>query len=317
MNPLKLSAAAVLIALWAPPSPLMAEDREKPMHPAKPLLWKIEREHAPPSYLFGTIHVSDPGVTNLHPAAQRAFEAAGVLHTETSMDPSTQLLATMSMLRKDGKTLKQSIGQDLSTRLDEEIGRAMPGFNSAPFQPMRTWVIPVILPTLKEQLSGAKPLDMVLWERAKAAGKKTRGIQTTDEQTKSLNALGEDEQVTFLDLSLKTLAKAREEGEDGIATLVGLYREGDPPAIQKWFDMEEKRSLELVKGTPSEALYKKILKGILTDRDELMAAYVKQTIEKQGDSVHFFAVGAGHLALKGSVPDRLCEAGMKVTLVTE
>ncbi|MFM7180602.1 MAG: TraB/GumN family protein [Verrucomicrobiales bacterium] len=316
MSQLKFSAACLLALLTMPTFPVLAED-EKPAHPEKPLLWKIERENVPPSYLFGTIHVSDPGVTNLHPAAQKAFEASNAVHTEVSMDMSVQLVATMAMLRKDGKTLKQSIGPELSARLDEEIGKIMPGFNSAPFQPMRTWVLPILLPTMKEQLSGAQPLDLVLWERAKKAGKKTRGIQTTADQTKSLDELKEEEQITFLDLSLQALAKAREDGEDPITSMIQLYRKGDPEALSKWFLEDKQRSLDLVKGKPEEALFEKILKGILNDRDVVMADYVKKTLEKEPDSTHFFAVGAAHLALKGGVPDTLREAGVKVTLVVE
>lgn len=290
---------------------------EAPAHPVKPMLWIIERDQGPASYLFGTIHVSDPGVTHLHPAAQKAFEAATSVHTEVSMDPAVQLLAAMNMIRKDGKNLKESIGPELAARLDAEIEAMMPGFNSAPFLLMKTWVLPITLPTMKEQLAGAKPLDMVLWERAKKAGKKVRGIQTTAEQTKSLEALTEEEQVAYLDATLQAMAKAREEGKDMVTQLVDLYRQGDPAGLETWFKEEDKRSRELVKGTPTEALMDRILKGVLNDRDVIMAEYVKKTLEKEPDGVHFFAVGTAHLALKGSVPDILREAGMKVTLVTE
>lgn len=318
MKRFKIPVAASLLALLAiPTAPLLADEEANPAHPEKPMLWKIVRDDAPPSYLFGTIHISDPGVTNLHPAAQKAFEASDAVHTEVSMELATQLAATMAMLRKDGKTLKQSIGPELSKKLDEEIGKLMPGFNSAPFQPMRTWVIPILLPTMKDQLSGGKPLDMVLWERAKKAGKKTQGIQTSAEQTESMDALTEEEQIAFLDLSLQALAKAREDGEDATTALIQLYRKGDPAAMEKWLEEDKRRSMELVKGTPSEALFEKVLKGILTDRDVVMAEHVKKTLEKDPAKTHFFAVGAAHLALKGGVPDLLREAGIKVELVAE
>jgi uncharacterized protein YbaP (TraB family) len=316
MNRIRIPFAACLLALLVVPNVgLLAEEEAQPAHPARPMLWKIERENAPPSYLFGTIHVSDPGVINLHPAAQKAFESADAVHTEVSMDVAVQLVAAMSMLRKDGKTLNQSIGPELSEKLNEEIARVMPGFNSAPFQPMRTWVLPILLPTMKEQLSGAQPLDMVLWERAKKAGKKTRGIQTSADQTKSLNDLTEEEQIHFLEFSLASIAKARAEGEDPIAMLIELYRKGDPVALETWLETDKKRTLELVKGTPKEALYEKVMKGLLTDRDLVMAEYVKKTLGKEPDSTHFFAVGTAHLAPEGSVPDLLREAGVEVVLV--
>ena len=45
--------------------------------PDKPLLWKIEGNPLEkPSYLFGTIHLTTPRIEKLHPAAQKAFDAA-------------------------------------------------------------------------------------------------------------------------------------------------------------------------------------------------------------------------------------------------
>src|SRR5262245_55982060 len=39
----------------------------------KGLLWKIETSGAEPSYLFGTMHMTDPRVTSLTPDAEQAF----------------------------------------------------------------------------------------------------------------------------------------------------------------------------------------------------------------------------------------------------
>jgi hypothetical protein len=49
---------------------------------AQALLWRIEREGRPPSYLFGTIHSTDPRVTSLSPAVTTAFESADTVALE-------------------------------------------------------------------------------------------------------------------------------------------------------------------------------------------------------------------------------------------
>lgn len=80
-------------------------------HPLKPLLWKIEGGGLKkPSYLFGTIHLSMAPVGNLHPAAEKAFATSEVIHTEIPLDATSQMAIVPMIMRKDGKTLDESIG---------------------------------------------------------------------------------------------------------------------------------------------------------------------------------------------------------------
>jgi hypothetical protein len=48
------------------------------------ILWKIEKDGAKPSWLFGTIHMTDPRVTNLDAEAEKAFDATDRLVIETT-----------------------------------------------------------------------------------------------------------------------------------------------------------------------------------------------------------------------------------------
>jgi len=50
-----------------------------------PFLWKIEG-NGPPTYLYGTIHVPDPRVTELPSAVKAAFGASQAVFTEIRMD---------------------------------------------------------------------------------------------------------------------------------------------------------------------------------------------------------------------------------------
>ena len=49
---------------------------------ARSLLWRVERKGLAPSYLFGTIHSTDPRVTKLPPAVQAAFNSANTVALE-------------------------------------------------------------------------------------------------------------------------------------------------------------------------------------------------------------------------------------------
>src|SRR4051812_15158441 len=51
------------------------------------LLWKIEGRAREPSYVYGTIHVSDPRVTALPEPVRRSFDASRALAIEVTLDP--------------------------------------------------------------------------------------------------------------------------------------------------------------------------------------------------------------------------------------
>src|SRR5690606_16831784 len=50
----------------------------------KGLLWKLEKPGEMPSFLFGTMHLTDPRVVTLPPAAQKAFDGADTVIIETT-----------------------------------------------------------------------------------------------------------------------------------------------------------------------------------------------------------------------------------------
>ena len=77
--------------------PFLAHAEEKPdlaelKHPVKACLFKVEgNELEKTSYLFGTIHLSDPRVLKLHPNAEAAFKASDTFYAEIDLDPGAQL----------------------------------------------------------------------------------------------------------------------------------------------------------------------------------------------------------------------------------
>lgn len=53
------------------------------------LLWKIEGRAREPSYVYGTIHISDPRVTALPEPVRRSFDASRALAIEVTLDPAS------------------------------------------------------------------------------------------------------------------------------------------------------------------------------------------------------------------------------------
>ena len=298
------------VAGWLP----MAGQAAEPVHPVKPLLWKVEGQGMEkPSYLFGTMHLGDKAVVTLHPAAEKAFGEATMVHTEVALDMASQMESLQGMMRDDGKTLDAAIGAELAERLDEELKLVNPAFNAAPFQVLRTWVIAYMLPYLEEQMAGIKPLDLVLWERAVNEGKKTAGMQESKDQLVGFNELSDEEQTLFLTTVLDYMQRNREEGTDPIKEAIAIYLSGDADKVSA---LATDYLAELTGGKEAP-LMEKLLKRILNDRDVIMADYIDATLKKNPEDVHFFAAGAGHYATKGGVPDKLVEKGYTVTRVEE
>ena len=283
-----------------------------PGHPVKPLLWKIEGPGvAKPSYLFGTMHLGSEALVTLHPAAEKAFAVATTVHTEAPLDAATQVAAAGVMMRDDARNLTAVLGEALAKRLVLELKSINPELDAAPFEPLKTWAVAYSLPFLPEQMAGIKPLDLVLWERAVEAGKKTAGMQEVKNQMAGFNELTEDEQSRFLSTTLDYLAKTRRDGVDPLKEAVEIYLTGD---LDKVNAVGSKWMVDMT-GGEGNPLAKKLMKRILDERDVIMADYIAGVLKKDPEGIHFFAAGAAHYTGKTGVPAHLEKKGYRITRI--
>lgn len=294
-------------------SPLMNAE-EAVEHPVKPFLWEVSGNGLTvSSYLFGTIHLGDERITTLHPAVERAFGEAEVVMTEVPLDMASQLAIAPKMMRKDGKTLDEAIGEELASRVNEELKLINPMLDSKPFQTFSTWVMATMIPMLPDQMAGKVALDKILWDRAKSEGKRTGAIETMEGQLSVFTDMNEEEQLIFLSESLKAMKEDREAGIDTIEELKLAYVAGDLGELQEMMvrgfdEMEASGNVEMARA------YKKRL---FTDRDVSMAKTMSETMKGQPDVVHFFAAGAGHFSSDTSIRSHLEKAGYTVTRLME
>jgi uncharacterized protein YbaP (TraB family) len=314
MKPISLSPLFKLIGLagLALSALLLPSNATESAHPLKPLLWKVEGNGLlKPSYLFGTIHLGGAPVTNLHPAAQKAFDSADSVYTELPMDTASQMAIMPLIIRKDGKTLNESIGKDIAARLDAELKRINPALNSAPFQSLATWMVGITVQTLPIQLKGEKPLDLLIWENSVAAGKHTAGLETADSQVNCFAILTEAEQVILLDETLRIIQEDRAAGRDPIKDLIAAYVSGEPTQIAN----EMNRQLEEMAQSEHKAIGEKLMKAILTDRDVSMAQTIHKRLNGEPNRIHFFAVGAAHLCMEVGIRSHLQQRGYTITRI--
>ena len=285
---------------------------EEAGHPEKPMLWKIEGKGLEkPSYLFGTIHLGSEVVTTLHPEAQKAFDAADAVYTEVPMDMPSQVAAAPLMMRKDGQTLNDSLGEEISARLEEELKLINPALKSTPFQPLSTWVIGVTLPLLPDQLAGKKALDVTLWVAAEAAGKKTGALETIESQLGIFSDMSEKDQVIMVSETLRLLEEDRAKGRDSMADLRDAYVTGDTDKVEA----EMQKGMDQMAAGGHKELVEKFMKRVLTGRDVSIAATIVRILENEPDTVHFFAAGAGHFSSKTSIRSHLEKAGYTISRI--
>jgi uncharacterized protein YbaP (TraB family) len=301
------NALLAITASFAAVVPAIAE----PAPPDRPMLWRVEGKGLEkPSYLFGTIHLATDRVEKLHPAAEQAFTAADVVHTEISLELADQMAAAMFMMRRDGKKLSDSIGPELTAELKKQLEAIQPGLDIATLQPMKTWAAAMLVVLLPHQLEGRKPLDLILWNRAKEMKKTTGALEDIKGQIGAFDILNEEEQVIYL---RETLALLKDHAGliDG---LVAAYEKGDDAALQKLLaeSMELESDDEKVKD-----INHRLMDALLAKRDIAMADKIHEVLTAEPGKAHFFAVGAAHYLGENSIRKHLADKGYTITRITE
>jgi len=273
----------------------------------KPFLWRIDGTK--PSYVFGTIHLSNRAVTTLTPATRQAVDSADALFTEIPMDLADQFKASMAMMGNE--PLSKVLPKELYARAEAELKRINPTLTLQPLENLKIWALAMMITLLEEQMKnpGGMPLDAILFAKAKNAGKEVGGIETLEEQSKLFDVFSKEEQIVMLSATLDDLERARKEGRSPIAELQKAYLSGDLDVLDKtlneWMtDLDPK-------------LLAHFLETLFTKRNHVMAERIAAKLKAAPDKSQFFAVGAGHLIGDTGVLKLLEKQGLKLTRVTE
>jgi uncharacterized protein YbaP (TraB family) len=272
-----------------------------------PLLWKVEGEK--PSYVFGTIHLSNPEVTKLTSATQKAFDSSDALYTEVPMDMAGQLKAAGALMGSE--SLFDVLPKDLLSRAEAELKRINPALDLQPLARMKIWALAITLVMLEEQFKnpGGLPLDAILYANAEEANKQVGGIETFDEQVGVFEGFSKEEQIVMLRATLDDMERDRKEGRSQLEELRKTYLAGDLAKLDKvlndWMT------------TLDPKLLARFMDVLLTKRNHVMAERIAAKLKAAPDKSQFFAIGAGHLIGDEGVLKLLEKQGLKVTRVTE
>jgi uncharacterized protein YbaP (TraB family) len=271
------------------------------------LLWKVEKSGVEPSYLFGTMHVTDPRVTTLPPAAQAAFDNAGtvVLETTDLLDEAKMSAAIFQkpelMMFTDGTTLMSLLPPGEIDGFNKALeARGIPPFSVAKMKP---WIISTVvaLPAceLARKAGGAPVLDEKLGLDARAHRKTLDGLETAVGQIEAMASLP----MKFHVQGLIDTLKLNDQIEDVNETTILIYARGETGMFWPLF-----RSLS--PSTASSEGYAEFEKTMVTARNKTMASNAAPIIDR-GNA--FVAVGALHLPGKEGLVSLLRQAGYTVT----
>ncbi|ALN71563.1 TraB/GumN family protein [Aureimonas sp. AU20] len=274
-------------------------------------LFRIEREGVAPSFVYGTMHLSDPRVLTLPPSADAAFTKASglVIETTDALDPA--VMATALLSRPDLTTLPA--GQTLETIVPaQEMTRLAPQFEqrAMPLAAIRTlqpWFVAtqlLVAPCEAERMKGgAKVLDIALASRAKESGKPVQGLESATEQLEALATMPLDLQVDNLVATLDLIDTL----PDLFETMTELYLSDRIALIEPATTAlapsgtDEARSLEVTQRFDEAVVHR---------RNAVMSERLQPLLARGG---LFVAVGALHLPGETGLVESLRRAGWQVT----
>lgn len=302
---------------------LVAMEKEKPGELAKiraeaakvpngkGIFWKVEKEGLKPSYLLGTMHVTDPRVLTMPNGAREAAAAADVVVIESDEILDEQKAAASLLMHPeltmftDGKSVKDHL--DAAELAKLESGLKERGLALGAVARMKPWILAsfVALPAceMSRKAAGASFLDKQIAEDAVKAGKPIAGLETLVEQLEAMADLPVDFHFKAL---IETIALG-DKMEDVIETMTELYLAGDIGMT-----MPMLKAVAPTESGEDESAYAAFETRIVRDRNLVMAEGSKQHLEK-GNA--FIAVGALHLPGEEGLVELLRGQGYTITRI--
>lgn len=279
-------------------------------------LWKIEKQGREPSWLFGTMHVTDPRVTQLPITAQDAFDTADTVVIETIdiLDPVKAQAALLSnpelTMFTDGSTLTSRLSEADSKLVEAELSRR--GIPLALVSRMKPWMIAgmVAMPAceLARKADGVEFLDIKIANDASAEGKQLLGLESIGEQMAAMADLP----IEFHLRGLVETIKLADLMPDIMATMTELYLEGEIALIMPVILASGPESAGIAGAGDDLDGYAEFEERIVTLRNHVMATRAGPILEK-GNA--FIAVGALHLPGDEGLVSLLSDAGYTLSAI--
>lgn len=237
------------------------------------LLWRLTPPNGgPDSYLFGTMHVRDQRAFGWLDLALVCLNRCELFAAEFDLGDTDQQALAEALQLPEGKTLEQCLSPQAWKNLVRQMGKN----NNLPVETLRQIHPMVISMTLSAQMLGEEAnfsLDETLWRHAVNGGKQISGVETFEDQLRTLRTIRFDQHVGSLTYTLKNLKPQKKR----IKKMLKYYAAGDVGALYQAARRDTKGMRKI----------------LLYQRNQNMA---NRFFEMANQKSLFCAVGAGHLA---------------------
>lgn len=276
-------AAATMLA-----TPVAAQAPIAGTTDADPAIWVV-KDSDTTIYLFGTVHILKPGLSWFDEAVRTAFDASDELVLEM-IEPdqaAMQTLMTTKGIDPDGPPLSEKLAEPARAKYIKAMGDL--GVPYQAFEAMKPWMAAItlaVMPLGKYGYDLNSGAEKILTRAATQAGKKLGQLESAEQQLGFFDSLPEEQQIAFLNATVDEIPTLGESMEK----MDRAWAKGDPAGLAMLMN-------ESMQETPE------LTKILLTDRNARWADWIDKRMDQPGTV--FIAVGAGHLAGKGSVQDQL------------
>ncbi|WP_303853049.1 TraB/GumN family protein [Bartonella apis] len=283
-------------------------ERAKKIKNGNARFWKVEKKGTKPSYLFGTMHVTDPEIVNLAPKVKTALENSDRVALELSeaADDNSKAMAAKLAASPDFLTAKkgESFKDGLSRQEFHKLKTTFENHN-LPFdlisnnKPWFVWMT-LSLPACeaRREAYGYRALDVEIGQNAKKFGKPVIGLETVDEQLSAIEKLP----LSFQARSIEDYLDNPKFYADMFYTETQLYKQSR---------IGEILVLDTLFKTTISKKDQEIFKDILMTKRNLRMSERALPLIEQGNS--FIAIGAAHLVDDSGLVEQLRKQGYQVS----
>lgn len=259
---------------------------------ATPALWKVADEDTT-IYIFGTVHVLPKGIDWFNGKVEKAFDSSQQLVTEIPVgDPlDMQALVMDKAMLKDGKTLRALLSDKLRAKYEnalKSLGVPLGTFDR--FEPWYATIGLSTLPLMQEGFATENGVEKFLHARASERGMAEAGLETAAYQLSLFDTLPIKVQKNYLGEVIAQLPDVRTD----LKAMITAWETGDARELARLMNAEETDPV--------------LIQRLLINRNKAWAHWIEERLEQPGTV--FLAVGAGHLAGKGSLQEQLAADGI-------
>ncbi|MCG8324435.1 MAG: TraB/GumN family protein [Thiotrichales bacterium] len=258
------------------------------------LLWKVTRNNLPPSYIYGTIHVSDSRVLSLPEPVKEAINQSTRFAMEAVPGAGDLLALHQLMFYSDESRLSDWLDEDKYNKAVEILNTYnMPDDSISRIKPWAAYL------TMNYPSNNTLPLDLVLLKMARQKEMQIYGLETLTEQLSAFTSLKDREQIRILVDTLCNYDLVLH----GFEEMISMYLKRD---LQGLYAFSLRHSF------PDDKVYENLYKKLLIDRNYLMVERLQDVLS---EGQVFVAIGALHLSGTEGVLALLNKAGYTIEAI--